>query len=395
MIGYTFNSSRKHLSSFYLNEIINRPKKCLHRHHRHHLLLNNIRTNFKGSKVNNGPKGGNDNSIEHTDNFLSLLASRIVTAFGLLHLLSEYGFEMTKCEGPSMLPTIKSSGDIILVEKFSHRIHGISGGDDGERRASNARAKQLEWESKESKLWLADKHRFSSSEQQKDSLLSSSSNMRKAKNTNDYDVMSREELTSIHTWHEPMVKPVNYTNRKDFKTWLKSFAKFKRGIEVGDVVVVQNPNRDGTVCKRVLGLPGDVILRPKRTNNGALVHSRNRGKHQEMINLFFNYNKGMRKNDASYLSLSSLINDSSLLVVPNGHIWIEGDNSMNSSDSRNYGPVPACMVVGKVWMRIWPLRGNAIMISGSCPIPPQGAPFTGSTRLPAGYEGETIVVDDS
>lgn len=29
-----------------------------------------------------------------------------------------------------------------------------------------------------------------------------------------------------------------------------------------------------------------------------------------------------------------------MIYVPKGHVWLEGDNSENSIDSRTYGPVP-------------------------------------------------------
>lgn len=40
--------------------------------------------------------------------------------------------------------------------------------------------------------------------------------------------------------------------------------------------------------------------------------------------------------------------------IPRGHVWLEGDNPENSMDSRNYGPVPAALVQGRVVGRVWP-----------------------------------------
>jgi len=68
----------------------------------------------------------------------------------------------------------------------------------------------------------------------------------------------------------------------------------------------------------------------------------------------------------------------------------QGDNSTNSSDSRHYGSVPAALVVGKVLLRIWPLRGNALILRGPRPLPSMGNSFNGSTLLHTGYEGEAI-----
>ena len=42
-------------------------------------------------------------------------------------------------------------------------------------------------------------------------------------------------------------------------------------------------------------------------------------------------------------------------TVPHGRVWVEGDNKNNSTDSREYGPIPEALIVGKVVMRIWPL----------------------------------------
>ncbi len=48
--------------------------------------------------------------------------------------------------------------------------------------------------------------------------------------------------------------------------------------------------------------------------------------------------------------------------VPEGHIWVQGDNRSNSADSRVHlgdpggGMVPADLVVGKVFSVVWPLN---------------------------------------
>lgn len=45
--------------------------------------------------------------------------------------------------------------------------------------------------------------------------------------------------------------------------------------------------------------------------------------------------------------------ESRVVVVPAGHLWVEGDNYENSNDSRHYGPIPIGLVQGRVFMRIW------------------------------------------
>lgn len=38
--------------------------------------------------------------------------------------------------------------------------------------------------------------------------------------------------------------------------------------------------------------------------------------------------------------------------VPPGHVWLQGDNTLNSHDSRDYGPVPYNMLLGRVVFRV-------------------------------------------
>ncbi|KAJ4972078.1 hypothetical protein NE237_005177 [Protea cynaroides] len=42
------------------------------------------------------------------------------------------------------------------------------------------------------------------------------------------------------------------------------------------------------------------------------------------------------------------------LKIPEGHCWVEGDNSASSLDSRSYGPIPLGLVEGRVTHIIWP-----------------------------------------
>lgn len=53
----------------------------------------------------------------------------------------------------------------------------------------------------------------------------------------------------------------------------------------------------------------------------------------------------------------SLTSPASLLSpsqVPLHHVWLQGDNTRNSNDSRVYGPVACGLVRGRVVARVWP-----------------------------------------
>ena len=43
-----------------------------------------------------------------------------------------------------------------------------------------------------------------------------------------------------------------------------------------------------------------------------------------------------------------------LVQVPTGHVWLQGDNTLNSTDSRHYGPVPYALLEGRVFLRVSP-----------------------------------------
>lgn len=96
------------------------------------------------------------------------------------------------------------------------------------------------------------------------------------------------------------------------------------------------------VCKRVIGLPGDTIcVYPDKASmyrSAAL----SGGKDYE------------RQNDVP------VEKEPQHVIVPEGHIWISGDNIPFSRDSSVYGPVPIALVRGKIFARVRPHDRNHI-----------------------------------
>ncbi|CAG9310918.1 unnamed protein product [Blepharisma stoltei] len=81
-----------------------------------------------------------------------------------------------------------------------------------------------------------------------------------------------------------------------------------RSLKKGDVILAENPMKpNNQLCKRVICGPGEVA---------------------EV--------------------------DGQEYLVPEGHIWIEGDNKSQSFDSRNFGPISIGLVEGKVAYKLWP-----------------------------------------
>ena len=47
--------------------------------------------------------------------------------------------------------------------------------------------------------------------------------------------------------------------------------------------------------------------------------------------------------------------------IPEGMVFVMGDNRGNSDDSRNFGPVPVDTVVGRAFVLIWPPKDFATL----------------------------------
>ncbi|XP_027870122.1 mitochondrial inner membrane protease subunit 1 isoform X2 [Xiphophorus couchianus] len=92
-------------------------------------------------------------------------------------------------------------------------------------------------------------------------------------------------------------------------------------IEKGDIVIAKSPfDPQMNICKRVIGLEGDKICTSSPSD------------------LFKTHT-----------------------YVPMGHVWLEGDNLRNSTDSRNYGPIPYALIRGRVCWKLWPLHSFGTM----------------------------------
>ncbi|KAJ7947277.1 mitochondrial inner membrane protease subunit 1-like [Quillaja saponaria] len=63
---------------------------------------------------------------------------------------------------------------------------------------------------------------------------------------------------------------------------------------------------------------------------------------------------GMEGDSISYLVDPKNSDRSETIVVPRGHVWVQGDNIYASNDSRHFGPVPYGLLEGRVFWRIWP-----------------------------------------
>lgn len=119
-----------------------------------------------------------------------------------------------------------------------------------------------------------------------------------------------------------------------------------RGIEMGDMVVARKPTApEQLVCKRITGMPGDVVLIDP--SSGSVNGIREEYEGQAMSE---SMREEMMLLDKRYRGVSSVGGDpyDQYIVVPDGHVWVTGDNLSDSIDSRTYSAVPMGLITGKI-----------------------------------------------
>ncbi|KAJ4405369.1 NAD-dependent isocitrate dehydrogenase [Didymella pomorum] len=115
------------------------------------------------------------------------------------------------------------------------------------------------------------------------------------------------------------------------------------GVRRGDVVTFWKPHRPEEISiKRVVGLPGDAVF-PKR--GYALDPEVVRSRRAHTLD-------GLPEADEDAVGASLGELELGRVVVPFGHVWVEGDNWRNSYDSRDFGPVAKGMIEGRA-VKIW------------------------------------------
>ncbi|HYH93211.1 MAG TPA: signal peptidase I [Candidatus Saccharimonadales bacterium] len=138
------------------------------------------------------------------------------------------------------------------------------------------------------------------------------------------------------------------------------FDTYKRG----DIVVFTPPEdwgEDGTpFIKRVIGQGGETI----EIRDDGLVYVDDQALDEPYL---------YAESAGEPPEPTTASPDEARWTVPDGELFLMGDHRQNSADSRTFGPVPVGQVIGRAWLRYWPLDTFGILPT---PTYPELAPTT-------------------
>jgi len=110
----------------------------------------------------------------------------------------------------------------------------------------------------------------------------------------------------------------------------------------GEVIVFKNPeNPFQKYIKRIIGLPGERV------------------EIKESKVIIFNQEDSQILDESEYLSPDIFTSGEIEMILTEDEYFVLGDNRYASADSRRWGPLPREDIVGRVFLRAWPLDALA------------------------------------
>ena len=110
----------------------------------------------------------------------------------------------------------------------------------------------------------------------------------------------------------------------------------------GDLVVFESPPNEGSetkdLIKRVIGLPGETV----ESRDGRMVVN------GQVL-------------DEPYLDTDVVTGPLEKVTIPPDHVWVMGDNRANSRDSRFFGAIPESLIIGRAFVRVWPVTAIGLL----------------------------------
>lgn len=112
-----------------------------------------------------------------------------------------------------------------------------------------------------------------------------------------------------------------------------------KSIQRNDIVVISQDEK--YMIKRIVGLPGDTV---KYQNNVLIINGET-------------YQENFTSSETDDFSIQELGYD----VIPENMYFVLGDNRKNSLDSRTFGFISKEQIIGKAWIKIWPIHKMKII----------------------------------
>lgn len=149
----------------------------------------------------------------------------------------------------------------------------------------------------------------------------------------------------------PSMEPTLYSNNV---LLTEKISHRRGGLLRGDIIVAKNPqNPRQSVCKRVIALPGDRVI--TQSSFHPFSDSSNSANKRDLEPVENEHVEHLEDADLDTGALTQRTFRSNVIVVPRGHVWVEGDNPANSLDSREFGPIPLGLIRSRAVIRLWPL----------------------------------------
>jgi signal peptidase I len=122
----------------------------------------------------------------------------------------------------------------------------------------------------------------------------------------------------------------------------------------GDVVVFESPPNDGSatkdLIKRVVGLPGETV----EARDGHVVIN------GQVLNEPY-LDRDVETRGAICQIDKPGCEGQEKMVVPKDTYFVMGDNRANSRDSRFIGAIPGSLIIGRAFVRVWPVTAFGLL----------------------------------
>lgn len=112
----------------------------------------------------------------------------------------------------------------------------------------------------------------------------------------------------------------------------------------GETVVLRSPfEKNYFFIKRIIGLPQETIS----IKNGK-------------VKIYSEINPGGMVLNESYLENTEITDGDLEIKIGEGQYFVMGDNRQYSYDSRRWGLLEEKDIIGRVWLRLWPIQAAKV-----------------------------------